>query len=205
MAEVKIVFETLYEILRREKYKNELQQLESTFYTDVVKYLAEKTSLVESQQSKSSIFASVEIQKTQKTIENVKKILKELYERRESKIIQLARVASMMGETTEFPEILPEEKGLFREVRDMLTKYRSGIVNNLMLIKPPQIEEIEKPKELKSDKKIGTKLIRFLSPTPKFIGDDLNIYGPYDEEDLAALPIKVANVLIKKNRAELIK
>lgn len=205
MAEVKIVFETLYEILRREKYKNELQQLEPTFYGDVVKYLGEKTSTLESQQSRSSIFASAELQKTQKTVENVKKIVKELYERRESKIIQLARVAALMGETIELHEILPEEKGLFREVRDTLNKYRAGIVNNVLETKMPKIEETEKPKELKSDKEIETKLVRFLNPTPKFIGDDLNIYGPYDEEDIAALPNKVASLLIKKNRVEQIK
>jgi len=205
MAEVKIVFETLYEILRREKYKNELQQLEPTFYADVVKYLAEKTSMLESQQSRSSIFASTELQKTQKTVENVKKILKELYERRESKITQLARVAALMGETVELPEILPEEKGLFREVRDTLNKYRLGVLNNVLETNMPKIEETEKPKELKSDKEVETKLVRFLNPTPKFIGDDLNIYGPYDEEDIAALPNKVASLLIKKNRVEQIK
>jgi DNA replication initiation complex subunit (GINS family) len=205
MAEVKIVFETLYEILRREKYKNELQQLEPTFYNDVVSYLAEKASVLESQQSKSNIFASGELQKTQKTVENVKKILKELYERRESKIIQLARMAAMMGETAELHEILPEERSLFREIRDTLNKYRAGILVNVLEMKLPKIEETEKPKELKSDKKLETKLVRFLNPTPKFIGDDLNVYGPYDEEDMAALPNKVANVLIKKNRVEAIK
>lgn len=205
MAEVKIVFETLYEMLRREKYKNELQQLEPTFYSDVVKYLAEKVSVIESQQSKSSIFASAELQKTQKTVENARKILKELYEKRESKIIQLARMAALMGETAELPEILPEEKGLFREVRDSLNKYREVILKNMLNMNPPKIDEGEKPKELKTDKKLETKLVRFLNPTPKFIGDDLNVYGPYDEEDIAALPSKVANVLIKKNRVESIK
>jgi len=205
MAEVKIVFETLYEILRREKYKNELQQLEPTFYSDVVKYLMEKTSAIESQQSKTNIFASAELQKTQKTLENVRKILKELYEKRENKIIQLARVAALMGETSELQEILPEEKPLFREVRDTLVKYKKGIIDNVIELKPPHVEEQEKPKELKTDKKLETKLVRFLNPTPKFIGDDLNIYGPYDEEDIAALPTKVANVLIKKNRVEQIK
>lgn len=203
MTEVKIVFETLYELLRREKYKNELQQLESTFYTDVIKYLTEKNSMLESQ-SKSNIFASAELQKTQKTVENAKKIIRELYDRRESKVIQLARIASMMGETTEFPEILPEERGIFKEIRETLVKYRKGVLDNVVMAKQPQIEE-EKPKELKSDKKTGTKLVRFLSPTPKFIGEDLNVYGPYDEEDMAALPAKVAGVLIKKNRVELIK
>ncbi len=110
-----------------------------------------------------------------------------------------------MGETSELPEILPEEKPLFREIRDTLIKYKKGIIDNVIELKLPNVEEQEKPKELKTDKKLETKLVRFLTPTPKFIGDDLNVYGPYDEEDIAALPTRVANVLIKKNRVEQIK
>lgn len=205
MTEVKIVFETLYEILRREKYKNELQQLEPTFYTDVVKYLSEKKATFESQKSKADIFSSEELQRTQKTVENARKILKELYEKREGKILQLARLAVLVGDASELSEILPEEKALFREIRESLHKHRKGVLNNVLETNLPKLEEEEKPKELKTEKKLETKLVRFTNPTPKFIGDDLNVYGPYDEEDIASLPIKVANVLIKRNRVEAIK
>lgn len=205
MTEVKIVFETLYEILRREKYKNELQQLEPTFYTDVVKYLSEKKATFESQKSKEDMFSSEELQRTQKTVENARKILKELYEKREGKILQLARLAVLVGDASELPEILPEEKALFREIRESLHKHRKGVLNNVLETNLPKLEEEEKLKELKTEKKLETKLVRFTNPTPKFIGDDLNVYGPYDEEDIASLPIKVANVLIKRNRVEAIK
>jgi DNA replication initiation complex subunit (GINS family) len=43
MADVKITYETLFDLLRREKNRNELQQLDPSFYLDVVSYLKEKS------------------------------------------------------------------------------------------------------------------------------------------------------------------
>ena len=37
---------------------------------------------------------------------------------------------------------------------------------------------------------------------PQFVGDDLEVYGPFESEDISNLPTRVAEVLIKNNRAE---
>ena len=48
MAEEGIItYEKLYETLRNEKYKNELQKLDSDFFNSVVRYLDEKRSIIE--------------------------------------------------------------------------------------------------------------------------------------------------------------
>ena len=75
MPEVIITYENLYEILRREKYRTELQKIDESFYQDVVKYLQEKTAILASQSKKESIFASTEVEKTQTQLKNVLKIL----------------------------------------------------------------------------------------------------------------------------------
>ena len=50
MTDKIITYETVYETLRKEKFKNDLQQLEETFFNDVVKYLEErKKSLLSSE------------------------------------------------------------------------------------------------------------------------------------------------------------
>ena len=46
------------------------------------------------------------------------------------------------------------------------------------------------------------KSIRFIKPVPKFLGTELEIYGPFEENDIASLPSRIAKVLIKKERAE---
>ena len=48
----------------------------------------------------------------------------------------------------------------------------------------------------------ASKTIRFLSPVPKFVGEELEVYGPFEEDDVANLPFRIASLLIKKGRAE---
>ena len=76
MADDIITYETLYEILRREKYNQELQTLDKEFFKNTTTYLNEKESILESQKQKSSIFSATEINKTKKQIENIKKYRK---------------------------------------------------------------------------------------------------------------------------------
>src|SRR3989338_8127493 len=96
-----ITYEKLYEVLRLEKYKKDLQKLEHDFFTKVIKYLDEKKSILQSQENRDSVFASQSIAKTKRQVENAKMILKELYERMEGKIIQMALFNSRTGERTQ--------------------------------------------------------------------------------------------------------
>ena len=202
--EVIITYETLYELMRREKFRPELQKLNKEFFNDFIKYFNEKKIILESQQKKKSIFTSTETQKTQKQIENVKKIIKELYEKRENKILQLVMFASRNNDNPVFNEMLVEEKKFFNDLLETTNNYRKNILYNLIEGKQPEIKEVEKPKELKTEKKDSIKMVRFLQSIPKFIGNDLNIYGPFEEEEIAAIPAEVAKLLTKKKKTEII-
>ena len=50
-----------------------------------------------------------------------------------------------------------------------------------------------------------SKLVRFLYSVPKFVGKELEEYGPFEEEDIANLPAEIAKVLLDKGRVEEIK
>ncbi len=203
--DVVITYETLYDILRREKMRAELQPLDKDFLQKVVKYLKEKQSILESQIKKVSVFSSSETQKTQKQIENIKRMVKELYERREKKIIESALFSSRMNEKVSFQEMLKEESILYEKLIATLNSFRKGVLFNVLTLKEPKIENEDKPKELKTENKPNNKLVRFIHATPKFLGDDLKVYGPFEEENIAALPLKAAKILIKNERAEEIK
>lgn len=200
--DVIITYETLFEILRREKIRHELQKLDKTFFEDIVRYLEEKQKILESQRIKISVFASSEVQKTQKQIDNVKRMLKELYERRENKIVQIALVTSRSEETGEFSEMLDEEKKFYQELMLILNEYRHSVLYNILQTKLPAFKNKDKPKGLKTENVPSTRLVRVLHAIPKFVGDNLNIYGPYEEEDIISLPEKVADILVKNNRVE---
>ena len=62
--------------------------------------------------------------------------------------------------------------------------------------------ESEEAKEEKPAVRRETKLVRFLHSVPKFVGKELEEYGPFEEEDVASLPAELADVLVRKGRAE---
>ncbi len=210
-----IVYDTIYEVLRKEKYNPEIQKLDKDFFKNIVKYLEEKQKILLSQQVKESIFSG-EAEKTKIQLENFKKILKELYEKRENKIIQLAILSSRIKEKPPTAQsLLPEEQKFLKSLSSILNSYRKNILSTLLNAQLPsiteeKIEADEEPKSIKTDTKETeqaekVKILRFTTPVPKFIGDDLNIYGPFTNEDISSVPEKTASLLIKKNRAEEIK
>ncbi|RLE39620.1 hypothetical protein DRJ17_00285 [Candidatus Woesearchaeota archaeon] len=229
---VNINFETLFEFLRNEKKRDELQKLDSNFFESLLSYLIEKKKLLEQQQSKVDIFSVTERAKTERQLTSVLQIIKELYERREKKIINMAinkvRTGSGLIDTS---ALLKEEQSFYNDMVEILSRYKKGLLSNLLSCRQPNVEVAEKKevkekkKEGKEDKKDNKKelskdekdesvspisnkdeiLVRFISPIPKFYGPELEVYGPFDEEDMAKLPRKVAEVLINKARAEEIK
>ena len=194
MTDKIITYETVYETLRKEKFKNDLQQLEENFFNDVVMYMTERKKTLLSSESKDSIFASENIIKTKKQIENIQKIISELYERRETKLIQLALTASRTNYPQDSSSMTFEEKKLYFDLVNKLNTYRENILNNILSGKIPELKEESNKDELK--------LIKFLESVPQFIGDDLKTYGPFETEEVANLPKRVSEILLKNKRAE---
>jgi len=197
MAEVIITYETLFELLRRERQRQELQELSPEFFKNVLSYLNEKQKILDSQKNKDSIF-SRETEKTIKQLQNTKKIIRDLYERREHKIIELALSNSRLKEKVE-ANMLSEEKQLYTNILEILNQYRKSILFSLLSNKLPEITEIPKKKE---SPKEAIKLIRFTKAVPKFLAPDLKTYGPFEEEDILNIDSQVAKVLIQKKRAK---
>ncbi|MCD4666940.1 hypothetical protein K8R47_03990 [archaeon] len=198
MVEVIITYETLYEILRREKVRPEIQKLDLDFIKNTINYLNEKSAILKSQKEKESVFAAKEIERTGKQIENIKRLIKELYERRETKIIQLSLSSARSKLSPDLSNLIQEEKEFYTKIKNILNNNKENVLNQILKGKLPKRE---KPKTIKNEEK-SLKLVRFNTPVPKFVGEDLNVYGPFWTEDVANLPIKISDLLIKKNRAK---
>lgn len=207
-SDITITYETLFEILRMEKNRDDLQQLQDSFFEDVLTYLREKQHIYDEGLSKEDLFSATERDKTSTELNNIKRILKEIYERREKKIINMAlnksRTRSNIIDTS---KLLSIENELFNHLVDNLNRFRSGVIMNVLELKQPFVETpCFKPKKETEEKKDNTqkdtKLVRFLHAVPKFIGKELETYGPFEEEDMSTLPSEVADVLILKGRAE---
>lgn len=202
-----ITYEKLYDLLRKEKFAQELQKIEKEFFRSVVTYLKEKEAIAESQKGKESIF-SAEADSTIKQVQNIKKIIKELYEKREYKILQLAMFASRIGDKEIPVNLLAEERPLYLEILNTLDSNRENVVQKVMEKELPTPGE--QPKSIKRDfredtKRDDAKIVRFMHAMPKFVANDMKTYGPFEEEDTAIIPNKAADVLIDKKRVEEIK
>ena len=91
----------------------------------------------------------------------------------------------------------------FDDALKSMNEYRNAILANLLSEKEPVIERKDEPKELKShEEHKGIKLVRITNAVPQFLGDDMHVYGPFEEEYVASLPEMVAEILVKKNKAE---
>lgn len=236
MAEkdINITYETLFDLLRREKSRAELQKLDNSFFEDVNSYIKEKHAILKDQQMKIGMSTIAEKEKTEKQIENIKSMLKGLFERRQQKIVEMAIIKSRtLSDTTDYSALLKEEREMFDELFELLQNFKKKVLVRLLtepdfmqpnqekkepeLIKPEKIETAEETEgitkiekreaEIKeeAEEPEKTKLIRFIYSVPKFLGHHLEIYGPFEEDDTANLPEEIADILIKKGRAEEIK
>jgi len=230
MVDVKITYETLFDLLRREKGRNELQSLESTFYTDVITYLKDKQKILHGQDSKSPLYSRGEQEKIRIQIKNIKKILRELYELREKKILNLAVNKVKTGsDLVDTSNLLAEERSFFADACTLLDKYKQGVLEQTLMMESSSIDlknysEPVKASRSSDEEETSSKIspsaefrpateinsesspsenvkIKVLCDLPKFVGTDKNIYGPFSKDDEAEVPSTIAMLLVKKGRA----
>ncbi len=199
-----ITYENLYDILRKEKHNTELQEIDENFYNKILKYIEEKKEILVSQQKKESIFTTIEVQKTRKQLDNIFKIIKELYEKRENKIIHLALMNSKTGqEALDKSTMLEEEEEFYNLLKNHLDNSRNKLLSNLINGKDKKQEQMGEPKHLKTeDGPKKTKRIKALKPIQSFVGTDLETHGPFEIGDEASLPTDIVNLLVAKNKVE---
>jgi DNA replication initiation complex subunit (GINS family) len=224
----KITYEIIFDLLRNEKNREELQPIDKSFFTDLIEYIQDKEKLI-AENSDNQLFSGLEREKTTKQLDLAKKLIKDLYERREKKILNMAMIASRTGGLLDKSSLLPEEEQLFERMASMLESFKNDILYRLLGGNMPAIRQEATPKPGEATQPgqpttavsrdmaqspytsspvrpqvMGTIMVRFTHAVPKFMGKELEIYGPFEPEDIANLPKQIADILIGKGRAELI-
>jgi DNA replication initiation complex subunit (GINS family) len=224
---INITYETLFELLRNEKNREDLQKLDRDFMKDIRSYIDQKKNSISNsiQNSEDDGTTWISVQR------NIKSILKQLYDKRETKIVRMAlNKARTNTNIIDTSVLLKEEKEMYEKLVSLFSEYRGQLLTSLFVgwkRMPEGRPGVEEPSEVSQDKGSvsdnqettdedededmdddmddepgKTKVVRFLSAVPKFMGKELEVYGPFDEEDVASLPEDVAELLIKKGRAE---
>lgn len=206
---INITYETLFDFLRNEK-KPELQQLPPTFYADLVAYLKEKGRELATRPQSAD---PDDERRFSKQLQSIHRLVRDLYEMRERKIVDLAIIAAR-GSTSGTAALLPPEKELFDSMLSLLKGSRSSVLARLMASELPKglseaaTQQAPAANEAKTamqpapaTQASAATLVRFLAHVPKFVGTELEVYGPFEPGDMASLPREIADILIAKKRA----
>ena len=246
--ELTITYETLYELLRREKGREDIQELDADFILSVKQYLEDKRSMLHKDAGQQMLFSEEEQKKTLQQISNIIKLVRELYDRREKKIISLAiNMSKTNSNAIKSDNLLHEEKVMFESIVDILNFNRANILcamldenkgkEVLSRLNGTPAPPLPRPKasapaaspaddsgstssEQRKDEKESSQnpaieatgqspdaniiKVKFREAVAKFIDPKLKVHGPFEAGQTADLPSVVADVLLKKGKAETI-
>jgi len=212
-----ITYETIRNAQRAEK-EEELQKLPEGFFESVRNWFSHKekmrdtTSLLE--------------------IENAKKLLEDIINRREKKIV-LAALRTVRGDVPptnlgdnerrffdqvveilkifktnmneKFKESVQIVEEKIEEAKESIEKLKKIQVKPEVEVKEERLEE-EKPIKVEVEKIFpkpnGKMVVKILSDLPKFVGPNLESYGPLKTGDVISLPDEIGNLLINRKVAE---
>jgi|GEM_PF-6677858 len=165
----------LKEYLEQESKSKKLIELDQNFLYDLVstiKTIKEDMSKVdfETQQALSKKYGEI------------RSLAHKLFVKRIKKIIETA-LSSVITETKVEINGLPEEKLLYNELYEVLSKYWKTIT---MILNGEKAEQIEMPEIIYIDTNIE-----------KFYWEDGNFYGPFEKGDIAILDKNLAEYLVK--------
>jgi len=220
-----LTYEALFDSLRREKSRDELQALERDFYARVRDFLAAKDDEIRTAGTTTLAGARAQIEH-----QNVRKILRELYERRERKIVTMAlhrtRTDAAIVDTA---VLLPEEEGLFAALCAELERARVVTLRNAEApiaahsapisdgpleaeprgriiparpVAPPNVSVDDGDTTSGEAVEAPFVTVRFTSAVPKFSGPDGEVRGPFQAGDESSVPRQVAEILVRKGKAQ---
>jgi DNA replication initiation complex subunit (GINS family) len=165
-----ITFDLIRKIQREEQRVPKLTKMPASFYKSVNSYLSRKRS--------------VSSRKTALEVKNVERLVEDIFNRRERKILNMVLIAARTNIPPE--NLAPEEREFFDQIV-YTVKTRRGKILDPMLMKEP-VEQ--------------TDLVMFKEDVKAFIGADMKNYGPFNKGDIAKLPDENKKVLLKQGAVE---
>ena len=144
-------------------------------------------------------------------IGNIKQIIKEIYQRRERKIVDFALNDSRSdSQCPEVSDMVPHEKKLYGALIKVLNEHRDQyyvpLFNNdkraassAVSAKSPAPVQFEG--NAPTDSADGFINVEFLTDVPRTLGMDAKEYGPFRRGERAQIPVTNAENLINRGKA----
>jgi len=209
MDEEDISYKTLRKIQQAEKNSPQITQIKRGFYDEVISFLhqLEKRLETEKKPQKQMLLAE--------ECQNIEKIIRNIYEQREKKIM-LAAIAKARGGNPSVKTLLPEEKTFFNDLYQDIVLFRKQIFLNIDDSDEERIEQKSSstasseivPEKKQTDSKEKQKklqqnnhpVLRIVEDIRSFVGTDNNTYTLH-KGDIISLPDDMATMLLNKKAA----
>lgn len=159
------VYERLYELWQRQRTSDELVKIPDELLNDLAEYFAAVKRQVRLS-DRNSLNTKLKLAE----LEMMQRIMQSLLRARMRRIMALASKASGID------NVLPFEKKTFNTIQRILTQHESKIMNGL-----------NDPRILVHETEHRHEVVVFLKDFPKFVGEDLQSYGPFKAGDVAAI------------------
>jgi len=169
-------YEELRKIHRKEKTSPELQQLDEDFYSQVAFYLKEKEELLEKMKKSDNKFSEDASEKIKTEISNIKSIVKDIYERREKKILTTAISSTRVDGQIDLINMLDCEEEIYNKIMKILENNRKDILEKAL--KGEGIENIKNLYKIGKEEQ-NKELVRVTNEVPEFKWKDGEVYGPF--------------------------
>jgi DNA replication initiation complex subunit (GINS family) len=192
-------YEDLRRFQRMERNSSKLGELPRSFYDELCQLLlSQKAKCKEGQAEETKVF------------ENMVKTARDVFDRREQKILTKAMRFARTNET-EKDVITDEEKSLFEKLSEDLKKSRQDF--EMLLIgngKARNLEKIQNINDIptinngQTGEDLNIVMVRILKKVPKFVSGDLKEYGPFEANSIVKLPRKEADLLSNRSFIELV-
>jgi DNA replication factor GINS len=176
MAEETITYELIRRIQREEEKQPKLTKLPEEFYSKIGNYLIQKKRISASKVDRKETFE----------IKNVERLIEDIFNRRERKILNHAIIAARTGILTE--NLTEEEERFYSQILQALKERRMNLLKRILE---------------QSETKEG--MVIFKQDTPSFVGSDMLNYGPFKEGDIAKIPEENKKILLEKEIVEEVK
>ncbi|MFB0500487.1 MAG: hypothetical protein ACETWO_04360 [Candidatus Hadarchaeaceae archaeon] len=175
---VEFSYDDVKQVWLAEKTSRELMEIPEEFYQNVAKYVAQlNLELKRSEPLRGELL--------REELQNVFQMVQEIY---------LSRTLKAIDEVAQgkLPDTLLErERYAFNEIRQSLKKLCAELI-------PPTITESA---ELAAPREITNVLLIVQAEVPTIVGDDLRQYGPFKKGEIASLPKRSAELMMKHGLA----
>ena len=179
-------YDKVYQIWEKEFEQTELIKLDKDFYKKVEQIIKDFNNEIKKLDSNSLPSKLLE-----KEIDNIKKMIKSIYLNRFEKIFNSIK----KGNEIDIQVLTENEINFYNKIQGSIQKY---VKNIDLLLEGQSVQLLEQ--------KIISKyiIVRFLKELPEIVGNDMKTYGPFQVEDIATLPKKVAESLLERGAASIV-